>query len=420
MAAFQNATRGKSPESTVNGSQNLSGTESPPTAIETISQPPGSAVPPDGGMQAWLCVAGSAAGYFSTFGWINAVGVFQEYYQRVPLRNYSPSTVVWIATTENFFLLVAGPFAGNLLDSYGPTLPLCIGTGLHVFGLMMASLSTEFYQILLSQGICSAIGTGFIFNPAAVVVNLWFSRRRGLALLPKVGFAWAMRTCAFLVLGLMIFAIYAVRLPYKPAKRPITRALARRMLQPSFVLLTLSVFMFSLGAFLPVTYMAENATNRGLDVSLAQYMVSIYNAGALAGRLTPGIIGNKVGFFNLAAIAMAVTSILTLALWIPASTTPSLIAFAVLFGWSSNALIGLLPVLIGAVSDPRELGLRGGVCYGLIAFSTLAGLPIGSSLITNGNYDKMKIFSGAVVAGSALCLATARVSVGGLRFWKRV
>ncbi|KAK1980824.1 monocarboxylate transporter [Colletotrichum cereale] len=417
----------------MNGSQNFSGTKPPPTAIETTSQPPGSAEPPDGGFQAWLCVAGSAAGYFSTFGWINAVGVFQEYYQRVPLRNYPPSTVIWIAASENFFLLFTGPFAGNLLDSYGPTLPLCIGTGLHVFGLMMASLSTTFYQIILSQGICSAIGTGFIFNPAAIVVNSSVALSSAGAsaggivfpvivnrLLPKVGFAWAMRTCVFLILGLMMFTIYAVRLPYKPVKRPVTRTLARRMLQPSFVLLTLSVFAFWLGAFLPVTYMAENATNHGLDVGLAQYLVSIYNAGALAGRLTPGIIGNKVGYFNLVAVAMAVTSILTLALWIPASTIPSLIAFAVLFVWGSNALIGMLPILIAAVSDPRELGLRGGVCYGVIAFSILAGLPIGASLIKNDNYDNMKIFSGAVVIVSALCLVTTRVSVGGLWFWKRI
>src|SRR5690348_14880828 len=41
---------------------------------------------PDGGAKAWLCVAGSAACFFCSFGWINAVGVFQNYYESVPLR----------------------------------------------------------------------------------------------------------------------------------------------------------------------------------------------------------------------------------------------------------------------------------------------------------------------------------------------
>lgn len=42
------------------------------------------------------------------------------------------------------------------------------GTLLHVFGLMMASISTEYYQILLSQGVCSAIGVAAIFQSGIV------------------------------------------------------------------------------------------------------------------------------------------------------------------------------------------------------------------------------------------------------------
>ena len=36
---------------------------------------------PDGGAKAWLTVAGAAACLFVSFGWINAIGVFQAYYQ---------------------------------------------------------------------------------------------------------------------------------------------------------------------------------------------------------------------------------------------------------------------------------------------------------------------------------------------------
>jgi hypothetical protein len=36
---------------------------------------------------------------------------------------------------------------------------------MHIFGLMMASISREYYQLLLSQGICSAIGAAAIFQP---------------------------------------------------------------------------------------------------------------------------------------------------------------------------------------------------------------------------------------------------------------
>jgi hypothetical protein len=36
---------------------------------------------------------------------------------------------------------------------------------MHVFGIMMASISTKYYQILLAQGFCSGIGCAMLFNP---------------------------------------------------------------------------------------------------------------------------------------------------------------------------------------------------------------------------------------------------------------
>lgn len=79
---------------------------------------------PDGGFQAWLCIAGGFCSIFSSFGWINCmiakafstklpiilltrttgIGIFQDYYQANQLSSYSPSTVAWISATESFML----------------------------------------------------------------------------------------------------------------------------------------------------------------------------------------------------------------------------------------------------------------------------------------------------------------------------
>lgn len=90
---------------------------------------------------------------------------------------------------------------------------MAVGAFLHVFGLMMASLSTEYYQIILSQGICSPLGICCIFTPAIACITTWFRQRRGLALgivaggsslggvflpimlnrlIAQIGFPWAM------------------------------------------------------------------------------------------------------------------------------------------------------------------------------------------------------------------------------------
>lgn len=50
---------------------------------------------PDGGLEAYLVVLGGWFCLFVSFGWINCIGVFQEYYQENMLRGYSSSTISW-------------------------------------------------------------------------------------------------------------------------------------------------------------------------------------------------------------------------------------------------------------------------------------------------------------------------------------
>ena len=116
---------------------------------------------------------------------------------------------------------------------------------------MMASLSTEYYQFLLSQGVCSAIGVAAVFQPSLSCIVGWFdNERRGVAygllstgsslggvifpimlnrLIQSVGYAWAMRAAAFLILGLLILAILTVKSRHPPSKRVVTKA---QMLKP--------------------------------------------------------------------------------------------------------------------------------------------------------------------------------------------
>lgn len=61
--------------------------------------------PPDGGTTAWLVVLGAWCTAFCSFGWLNSIGVFQQYYQKVLLHNESSSTVSWIPSLQIFFIL---------------------------------------------------------------------------------------------------------------------------------------------------------------------------------------------------------------------------------------------------------------------------------------------------------------------------
>lgn len=57
-------------------------------------------------------------------------------------------------------------FAGKVFNDYGPRYLLVAHTFLHVCGLMMTSIAKTYYQILLCQAVCSAIGASLVFSPA--------------------------------------------------------------------------------------------------------------------------------------------------------------------------------------------------------------------------------------------------------------
>jgi MFS family permease len=124
-----------------------------------------------------------------------------------------------------FLLFFIGTFTGRLTDAGYFRQVFLTGTVLVVLGLFMASLSTTYWQLLLAQGVCCGLGNGCLFCPALSLLSTYFSKKRGLAiglgttgsatggmvfsamvqqLLPKVGFAWTMRSLAFIQLGCLV------------------------------------------------------------------------------------------------------------------------------------------------------------------------------------------------------------------------
>lgn len=228
---------------------------------------------PDGGLEAWLVVLGGWCCLFCSFGWINCIGVFQEYYQQNMLSQYSSSSVSWIPSMEVFMMFLGGPVFGKVFDNYGPRYLLLIGSFFHVFGLMMTSLSTQYYQFFLAQGVCSSLGASAVFYAAMSSIGTWFYKNRAAAfgvmtagsslggviypimvtkLIPEIGFPWTMRAAAFMILGMLVIANLTVksRLPPLPREFHIMEFI-RPLKEPAFALICLGSFMFFFGTFLP-------------------------------------------------------------------------------------------------------------------------------------------------------------------------
>ncbi|KAI0441969.1 major facilitator superfamily domain-containing protein [Xylaria telfairii] len=399
---------------------------------------------PDGGWRAWSVVAGAFASNICTFGWISCIGVFQSFYQQNYLNGYSPITISWIASLELAILFGGGFIVGRIYDSYGPRYLLIFGTFFHVLGLMTTSLSTKYYQIVLSQGIASPLGICCIFTPALSCVTTWFLRRRGLAigivgagssvggvflpimlnrLIDKIGFPWAIRSVGFLFLGLLTFANFTLRSRMPPSPAPLSaKAYFRPFTERAYLMTVFSAFLYFFGLFVPINYIAAQAIHLGTPIHLAQYLIPILNGASLPGRIIPGFAADKFGAYNTQTAMAFFSGIIVLALWLPASSPAALIVFAVLYGFGSGTFVVLSPLLIAQISPIHEIGLRNGAQFGLLTIPALISNPIGGAFIAsdNGGYTNIKIWTGVILLTGATSYAITRITLGGTKFLKKI
>ncbi|TLD27993.1 major facilitator superfamily transporter 1 [Venturia nashicola] len=375
--------------------------------------------------------------------WHPSIGVFQSYYQLTYLHDYLESDISWIGSLGVFIMLAGGLVVGRLYDMFGPRPLIFAGTFFHVFGLMMASMSTKYYQFILSQGICSPIGICLLVSPATNSAISWFFKKRAFAvglvaagsglggtilpiminkLIPQVGFGWAMRIAAFLQLALLILANLTVRSRVPPRPKPLnTKRFFSPLTEKSFVLLIAGSSVYYLGLFLPINYIQHQAIRYGMDSSLAIYIIPILNVGSIIGRVLPTFIADKLGRFNTNMVMAFVAALLSLGLWLPATGDAPLIVFAILYGAASGTYIALLPAMMAHISDNAEIGHRIGFGFALLSIPALIGNPIGGAILAanHGEYRNMQIYTGVLLfVGGCLFVAT-RFSVVGMKLCTR-
>lgn len=117
------------------------------TTRSIVNPPP----PPDGGTKAWTQVAMGWLVIFTTWGWVNSYGAFQSYYTLS--LGLPASTISWIGSVQNFLTFFIGAFSGRLLDAglFVPT--LMVGAVIQILGIFFMSLSTKYWQLMITQGI---------------------------------------------------------------------------------------------------------------------------------------------------------------------------------------------------------------------------------------------------------------------------
>lgn len=425
-------------------------TEDTTTATTPPPNPTSPPPVPDGGWAAWMQVASSFVVMMDTWGLINSFGVFQTYYETELLPAQDSSAISWIGSLQGALLLLLGMVSGPLFDAGYFRSLLASGTFLVVFGMFMTSLCTEYWQVLLAQGFCVGIGAGLLFLPSAAVLSQYFSRRRAVALglqsvgsplagavfpivfsrlQPAVGFPWATRALAFILLGLSAIplAFLKTRLPPPTRKRAFIDFPALRDLP--YMVYNSGSFLAYLGLYVPYFYIQLWAIRHGLtkegqgsgggggagaDFSSA-YLITLLNAGSVPGRVLPNLLADYLAGSSVAVMAATALGASVLAFgWLGISSFGGIVTFTLLFGFFNGGVTSLPPSAIAALTpDLSRIGTRMGMTFIFTGTAVLIGTPVAGAVLRNdhseGSWRGLVVYCAVTLLGGAALVAAAHV-----------
>ncbi|KAJ9150365.1 MFS general substrate transporter [Pleurostoma richardsiae] len=325
-----------------------------------------------------------------TWGFINSFGVFQTTYTTL-FAPISPSAISWIGSIQVFLLFFVGTPAGWLSDGGHFRPVLLVGSLLQVVGLFCAAQATEFWQLLLAQGLCMGLGNGLVFCPSLAVVSTYFRRRKSLAigigmagsasgglifpsmvrqLLPRVGFPWTMRAIACVQLASLAIVNLLMRPRLPPSKgKPVIDPSAFR--DPVYCLYAASMFFNFFGVYFAFWYIASFARTEihGQSFSYEESLnlLLILNGVGLVGRVLPNYISDrKAGPINTLLPMSTISGILCLC-WIAVENRAGMYSWTVVYAITAAAVQSMSPAALSSLTeDLRLVGVRTGMVFTIL------------------------------------------------------
>ncbi|VUC22398.1 unnamed protein product [Clonostachys rosea] len=369
---------------------------------------------PDGGFRAWLVAAGTAGVFFCTMGYSNVFGIFQAY--------YIADAISWIGATQTFLQFFSGILGGPLFDRYG-TWVIRPAAVVYVFSIMMTSLCTKYWQFMLAQRILTGLSNGLVMFPSMTAVTQWFDKKRGAAmgasiacsslgavifpvllanLLTRtdVSFGWSVRIAAFVMVPILAFSSSAIKCRLPPRKTHIITSEPFR--QPMYLFIVAAIAFCMVGMFVPLFLMTTYAITKGMDATLASYLVAILNGASIFGRVIPGILADKLGKLNMLIAAGLSTGILCFS-WPLTETTTAIVVFVAILGFCSGAILSGGPIaLTVCIKDPKSSGMYMGLGMAMASVAALVGPPIAGALVDNYGFKEVSHLSGGMTLAGAL------------------
>ncbi|EJU01036.1 MFS general substrate transporter [Dacryopinax primogenitus] len=388
---------------------------------------------PEGGVKAWMTVAGAWWISSICFGYANAFGVYQTYYVTELLPSYSTSAISWIGSLQAFFLYSTAIVAGPMFDRGYCRHMLVAGSVLFV-GCLFAQAQAQrdaYYQIFLSQGLGQGMAMGMLYLPGMAVVLQHFKKNSAVAIgiaftgssiggivfpiminniFNDVGYVWGVRAAGFYVLGATVFANLLIRPQYAPkhTQQPAPN-IATFLKDPPYICAVAGAACVAFGLFFVYFYIQlYTLTRGGISQNFSFYTLAIVNGASIFGRTIPNIFADKIGITKV-LMPMSFLSGALVFVMFGLHNVGGITIFCILYGFITGAYVSMSGPFFAAMADHMgEMGARMGLALALVGIAALVGTPIDGALLGNGpeySWSRAIVFTSVMMIGGT-CIMT--------------
>jgi MFS family permease len=318
----------------------------------------------------WVIVGACSLMIFVTYGLIYSYSVFFK-----PLADYFQWDRASVSLIYSLAVIIRGASAigtGWLADKYGAR-KMMVFCGLMMgAGYILSSQVSTMWHFFLAYAVVEAIGVSGIFGIGSAIASRWFTKNRGLALgivasgsglgtlilVPGIerlvsATDWSQ---AFLICGiaagvLMVSGALFLREPPRdapetePTGKPAEVKLRVALKDARLWLAIFCFLLFFFGTQMILVHLVNYATDVGIEPLVAATFVSVIGAVSIIGRLSTGVIAEKIGLYRslvLICVCLALSFILLLftrSVWV-------FYIFAVIFGLAYGGEVTQIPLVI--------------------------------------------------------------------------
>ncbi|ELU44179.1 MFS_1 domain-containing protein [Rhizoctonia solani AG-1 IA] len=320
---------------------------------------------PDGGLRAWMVVAGVSFCDFATPGASTDVSGTRYYGGCQPICD--------------------GLIVGRLFDLGYFRIPQIAASIVLVGGTFLTAECKEYWQFLICQGVGVGVSSFADVLRLKLIPNIWHNRIWGKH-----------RRNGDPYYSAQAHSAYRVSMGHESVRFSHTEAIRSHNFLTGLASLSCNGNTEANYKPIVLTYLeVYGREGVGIPKEFSIYLIPIANAASLVGRVGSGYVTDKVGPLNTLIPSTLVAGICTF-IWPFARSKGALIAVSSVYGIACGTFVGMLPAPVAKMGSPEDVGRRTGMLMTIAATGALAGPPISGAILgKTDSFVAVGLYAGA-------------------------